>query len=48
MLLGWDQTKPPDPPNFVSIDVTSTNSVNLRIQESSDGAISTKFKGNIV
>lgn len=45
MLLGWDQTKPPDPPNFIAIDVTSTNSANLRIQESGDGPIATKFKG---
>lgn len=45
MLLGWDQTKPPDPPNYVAIDVTSTNSANLRIQESGDGPIATKFKG---
>ncbi|XP_031618328.1 uncharacterized protein LOC116337694 isoform X3 [Contarinia nasturtii] len=44
MLLGWDQTKPPDPPNFIAIDVTSTNSANLRIQESGDGPIATKFK----
>ncbi|XP_055322319.1 uncharacterized protein LOC129578170 isoform X4 [Sitodiplosis mosellana] len=44
MLLGWDQTKPPDPPNFIGIDVTSTNSANLRIQESGDGPIATKFK----
>lgn len=47
MLLGWDQTKPPDPPNFVGIDVTSSNSANLRIQESGEGPISTKFKGEI-
>lgn len=45
MLLGYDQTKPPEPPNFVGIDVTSTNSANLRIQESGEGPISTKFKG---
>lgn len=45
MLLGYDQTKPPDPPYFVGIDVTSTNSANLRIQESGEGPISTKFKG---
>lgn len=48
MLLGWDQTKPPDPPNFIAIDVTSTNSANLRIQESGDGPIATKFKGELV
>lgn len=47
MLLGWDQTKPPDPPNFIGVDVTSTNSVILRIQESSEGPIATKFKGKI-
>lgn len=48
MILGWEQTKPPDPPNFIGIDVTSTNSSNLRIQESSDGPIATKFKGNTI
>lgn len=45
MLLGWEQTKPPDPPYFIGIDVTSSNSANLRIQESGDGPIATKFKG---
>lgn len=45
MLLGYDQTKPPDAPSFVGIDVTSINSANLRIQESGEGPISTKFKG---
>lgn len=45
MLLGWDQTKPPDPPYLVAVDVTTANSINLRIQESCDGPIATKFKG---
>lgn len=45
MLLGWDQIKPPEQPSFVAIDVTSTHSANLRIQESGEGPISTKFKG---
>lgn len=45
MLLGYDQTKPPESPNFVAIDVTNTNSANLRIQESGEGPISTKYKG---
>lgn len=47
MLLGWDQTKPPDPPYLIGIDVTSINSVLLRIQESCDGPIATKFKGKL-
>lgn len=46
MILGWDQTKPPDPPYLIAVDVTSTHSVTLRIQESCDGPIATKFKGN--
>lgn len=45
MLLGWDQTKPPDPPYLIAVDVTGVNSVILRIQESCDGPIATKFKG---
>ncbi|KAG4075868.1 hypothetical protein HA402_003694 [Bradysia odoriphaga] len=44
MLLGWDQVKPPDPPHCTTIDVTSNNSVTIRIQESTEGAITTKFK----
>lgn len=46
MLLGWDQTKPPDPPYLIGIDVIGVNSVAVRIQESCDGPIATKFKGN--
>lgn len=45
MLLGWEQAKPPDPPNFIGIDVTSPTSATIRIQESGDGPIATKFKG---
>lgn len=45
MLLGWDQTKPPDPPYLIGIDVIGVNSVAVRIQESCDGPIATKFKG---
>lgn len=47
MLLGWEQTKPPDPPNFIGIDVTSPTSASIRIQESGDGPIATKFKGKL-
>lgn len=44
MLLGWDQTRPPDSPHFICVDVTSSNSVAVGVQESSDGPIATKFK----
>lgn len=44
MILGWDQARPPDPPNAVAVDVTSMNSITVRIQESADGAIATKYK----
>lgn len=45
MILGWDQLKPPDPPYLIAVDVTNINSVMLRVQESCDGPIATKFKG---
>lgn len=45
MMLGWDQIKPPDPPYLISVDVTGVNSIMIRIQESCDGPIVTKFKG---
>lgn len=44
MLLGWDQARPPDPPHSIVLDVTSCNSVTLRIQESTEGPIATKCK----
>ncbi|XP_053698449.1 uncharacterized protein LOC128745401 isoform X2 [Sabethes cyaneus] len=44
MILGWDQTKPPDLPNRIEIDVTGCSSVSLRLYEPLEGAISTKFK----
>lgn len=45
MILGWDQTKPPDLLNRIDIDVTGCGSVSLRLYEPLEGAISTKFKG---
>lgn len=45
MLLGWDQTRPPDPPQAIQLDVTSCTVVTLRIQESVEGPIATKCKG---
>ncbi|XP_067005275.2 ankyrin repeat and fibronectin type-III domain-containing protein 1 [Anabrus simplex] len=46
MLLGFDQARPPDVPFLVAVDVTGTNSVNVRFQEPEqhDSAICTKFK----
>lgn len=46
MILGWDLTKPPDPPKIVGVDVTSTNSVHVRTHESPEGSLTTKYKGN--
>lgn len=47
MLLGWDQARPPDPPHNVSIDVTGTNFVSIKIQEPNEGSLGTKFKGKL-
>ncbi|XP_055618700.1 uncharacterized protein LOC129763542 isoform X2 [Toxorhynchites rutilus septentrionalis] len=44
MILGWDQTKPPDLPSRIDIDVTGCTSVSLRLYEPLEGAISAKFK----
>lgn len=44
MLLGWDQARPPDPPYLITIDVTTLNCVSVRIQENTEGPITTKFK----
>lgn len=46
MLLGWDQAKPPDPPNSVLVDVIGPSSVFIRIYEPVEGPLGTKFKGN--
>ncbi|XP_044759714.1 uncharacterized protein LOC123317318 isoform X2 [Coccinella septempunctata] len=46
LVLGFNQARPPDAPSVVAIDITSSNSVALRLQEptSSDSPITTKFK----
>uniref|UniRef100_A0A182VZM8 Ras-associating domain-containing protein n=1 Tax=Anopheles minimus TaxID=112268 RepID=A0A182VZM8_9DIPT len=44
MILGWEQTKPPDVPNRIDIDVTGCSAVSLRLYEPLEGAITTKFK----
>lgn len=47
LVLGFAQARPPDPPGLVAIDVTSHNSVAVRLQEPNqlDSPIATKFKG---
>lgn len=45
LLLGWDQTRPPDAPASVAVDVTGDNAIALQILEPFEGAIATKFKG---
>lgn len=45
MMLGWDQSRPPDPPFSLTIDVTGVNSVLVKILEPTDDSICTKFKG---
>ncbi|XP_023175624.2 uncharacterized protein LOC111602668 isoform X2 [Drosophila hydei] len=44
MLLGWDQTRLPDAPASVVVDVTGDTSISLQILEPFEGAIATKFK----
>ncbi|XP_053946432.1 uncharacterized protein LOC128855501 isoform X3 [Anastrepha ludens] len=44
LLLGWDQTRPPDAPASMTVDVTGENSIALQILEPFEGAIGTKFK----
>lgn len=48
MVLGFAQARPPDPPSMVAIDITSSTSITLRLQESIavDSPIATKFKSN--
>ncbi|XP_065168929.1 ankyrin repeat and fibronectin type-III domain-containing protein 1 isoform X2 [Atheta coriaria] len=46
LVLGFNQARPPDPPSLVTVDITGTNSVALRLQEPTnhDSPITTKFK----
>lgn len=47
LVLGFAQARPPDPPSLVAIDITSSNTVSVRLQESNstEFPITTKFKG---
>ncbi|XP_053593619.1 uncharacterized protein LOC103569726 isoform X1 [Microplitis demolitor] len=46
MLAGFDQTRPPDIPRLVNLEVSGVNSVNIRFEESSKepSFVCTKFK----
>lgn len=48
ILRGWVQTSTPYLPTSVIVDVTSTNSVSVKVQESHSGAITTKFKSKLL
>ncbi|KAK5640728.1 hypothetical protein RI129_009275 [Pyrocoelia pectoralis] len=45
MVLGFAQARPPDPPSLVAVDITSSTSITLRLQDpiTSDSAINTKY-----
>ncbi|XP_037039396.1 ankyrin repeat and fibronectin type-III domain-containing protein 1-like isoform X2 [Bradysia coprophila] len=44
ILRGWVQSTAPNMPNSVVVDVTSSTSVAVKVQEALAGAITTKFK----
>ncbi|KAK4874872.1 hypothetical protein RN001_014232 [Aquatica leii] len=46
MVLGFAQARPPDPPSLVAVDITSSTSITLRLQDpiATDSAINTKYK----
>ncbi|KAF5288548.1 hypothetical protein FQR65_LT12001 [Abscondita terminalis] len=46
MVLGFAQARPPDPPSLVAVDITSSTSISLRLQDpiATDSAINTKYK----
>ncbi|KAJ8986128.1 hypothetical protein NQ317_005598 [Molorchus minor] len=46
LVLGFTQARPPDPPSLVALEITSSSTVSVRLQEptASDSAITTKFK----
>lgn len=46
MLLGWDQAKPPEPPVSVFVDVLNVTTVAVKVYETTEGPLGTKFKGN--
>lgn len=47
ILRGWVRSTAPNAPSYVIVEVTSSNSVAVRVQESSTGAITTKFRSKL-
>lgn len=47
LVLGLSQTRPPDPPQSVTLDITGTSTVVVALKEPTnhDSSITTKFKG---
>lgn len=47
MILGFAQARPPDPPSVVSVDITGTATVSVRLQEptAQESSITTRYKG---
>lgn len=45
MMLGWDQTKPPEAPVSVFVDVVDASTVSVKVHETTEGPMGTKFKG---
>lgn len=45
MMLGWDQTKPPEAPVSVFVDVVDATTVSVKVHETTEGPMGTKFKG---
>lgn len=45
MLLGWDQTKPPEAPVSVFVDVIDATTVSVKVHETTEGPLGTKFRG---
>lgn len=48
MLLGWDQTKPPEAPVSVFVDVIDATTVSVKVHETTEGPLGTKFKGELL
>ncbi|CAH1116010.1 unnamed protein product [Phaedon cochleariae] len=46
LVLGFAQARPPDPPSLVALDLTSSSTVAVRLQEATsiDSSITTKFR----
>ncbi|KAF7274923.1 hypothetical protein GWI33_012414, partial [Rhynchophorus ferrugineus] len=48
LVLGFTQARPPDVPSLVALDITSKNTISVRLAEptSQESSITTKFLGS--